>query len=154
MHERGLHLTDIRDALMHEPEVQETGPLVSQPEGDEKMGQEFSVSSGLSALSDALNYLVSSLKAGGTEKWVERVSEVCTELELLTPKELADELRRVAAMRQLSVEAEALLHLLAAKGLADSSDLVALALDLRSEGKLQQFIERLRREKGDERAPS
>ena len=63
---------------------------------------------------------------------------------LFTQEDLASEFARVAALRQFRVDAEALLRLLAARGLVEADRLAALAFELRDEKKLAEFIARLR----------
>lgn len=60
---------------------------------------------------------------------------------------MADELERVAAMRQFSTDAETLLCLLAAKGLAEPNTLIALAIEFRQESRLKEFISELQRKR-------
>jgi ATP-dependent Clp protease ATP-binding subunit ClpA len=78
------------------------------------------------------------------ERWMQELSEACVGAGLFTPEELASEFERVAALRQFRADAEALLRLLAAKGLVDSQQLSKLAFDLRDEKNLAEFIEKLR----------
>jgi nucleotidyltransferase/DNA polymerase involved in DNA repair len=80
------------------------------------------------------------------ERWMQELSEACVGAGLFTPEELVSEFERVAALRQFRADAEALLRLLAAKGLVDSRQLSKLALDLREEKKLAEFIEKLRQQ--------
>jgi hypothetical protein len=54
------------------------------------------------------------------------------------------ELTHVSALRQFSADAEALLRVLAAKGLVDPQGMLKLTFDLRDEKKLAEFIEKLR----------
>jgi ATP-dependent Clp protease ATP-binding subunit ClpA len=78
------------------------------------------------------------------ERWMQELSEACVGAGLFTPEELVREFERVAALRQFRADAEALLRLLAAKGLVDPQQLPKLAFDLREEKKLTEFIEKLR----------
>ncbi len=78
------------------------------------------------------------------ERWMQELLEACIDAGLFTPEELAPEFERVAALRQFRADAEALLRLLASKGLVDPQQLPKLASDLREEKKLTEFIEKLR----------
>jgi len=78
------------------------------------------------------------------ETWSQEVLQSCMERGLITLDELADESERVADLRDLPANIEALLRLLAAKGLADPQRLTSLALELRDEKKLEDFIEKLK----------
>ncbi len=80
------------------------------------------------------------------EKWMREVAEVCIEKGLFTQEDLASGFEQVAALRQFRADAEALLRLLAAKGLVDLRHLSALAFELRDEKKLAEFIRGLRTE--------
>jgi hypothetical protein len=99
----------------------------------------------LAALIDSLNAWLNEWKTESSDKWVDQIAEVCLEYKIFTVREMADELERVAAMRQLSTDAETLLRLLTAKGLAEPNTLIALAIELRQEGRLKEFIAKLRR---------
>jgi ATP-dependent Clp protease ATP-binding subunit ClpC len=79
------------------------------------------------------------------EKWMDEVLNTCIETGLLTQADLLIEFERVAVLRQFRADVEALLRLLAAKGLADPQNLPELALDLRDENRLAEFIENLKR---------
>jgi hypothetical protein len=76
---------------------------------------------------------------------VQELSEACVGAGLFTQEELLAEFMQVAALRQFSADAEALLRELAAKGLVDPQRMLKLAFDLRDEKKLAEFIEKLRR---------
>jgi ATP-dependent Clp protease ATP-binding subunit ClpC len=78
------------------------------------------------------------------EKWMDDVLTTCIETGLFTQADLVIECERVAVMRQFRADVEALLRLLAAKGLADSQYLPELALDLRDKNRLAEFIEKLK----------
>jgi ATP-dependent Clp protease ATP-binding subunit ClpC len=78
------------------------------------------------------------------EKWMRELSEACFKQKIFEPEELASEFQRVAAMRQFRVDVEALLRLLAAKGLIESRDLSGLVMDFRDERKFAGFLEKLR----------
>jgi ATP-dependent Clp protease ATP-binding subunit ClpA len=82
--------------------------------------------------------------AGSDEMWMCKVVEACIGKGLFTQEDLVSESGNVAALRQLPPDAEALLRLLAAKRLAEPQNLPALALELRDEKKLAEFIERLK----------
>ena len=84
------------------------------------------------------------------ERWFWDISEACTDLGFLKQDELIDEFQLVASLRQFRADAEALLRLLAAKGLIDAREIVSLAFELRDAEKLKVFIERLRRGKESE----
>jgi ATP-dependent Clp protease ATP-binding subunit ClpC len=79
------------------------------------------------------------------DQWVEELSEACIDAGLFTPDELLAEFTHIEALRQFSADAEALLRILAAKGVVDPQRLPNLAIDLRDETKLAEFIEKLRR---------
>jgi len=81
---------------------------------------------------------------GVDEKWVKEVSEACFHQGLFGPDDLVSEFQQVAALRQFRADVEALLRLLAAKGMADAQDLPLMAVELRDEEKLAGFIKRLR----------
>lgn len=83
-------------------------------------------------------------QAEDKEKWMGLVLKTCYEREVFTKADFVDEFKRVAALRQFSVSTEALLRLLAEKGLADPDRLPELALDFREETKLAEFIEKLK----------
>jgi ATP-dependent Clp protease ATP-binding subunit ClpA len=78
------------------------------------------------------------------EKWMDVVLTTCIETGLLTQADLLIEFERVAVLRQFRADVEALLRLLAEKGLADSQNLPELALDLRDKNRLAEFIEKLK----------
>jgi ATP-dependent Clp protease ATP-binding subunit ClpC len=79
------------------------------------------------------------------EKWLYLVLNTCIEQGVLTQADLMIEFEHVAALRQFRADVEALLRLLAAKGLADPQNLAELAFDLRDKNKLAEFIEKLKR---------
>ncbi|MCI0660335.1 MAG: hypothetical protein L0220_04605 [Acidobacteria bacterium] len=79
------------------------------------------------------------------ETWSQEVLQSCMERGLITQDELAGETERVAGLREFPADVEALLRLLAAKGLADPLRLTTLALELRDEKNLENFIEKIRR---------
>jgi ATP-dependent Clp protease ATP-binding subunit ClpC len=83
--------------------------------------------------------------AGRDERWTRELSKACVEAGLFTQGEMVTEFTNVAALRQFDADAEALLRMLAAKGLADPRSLPNLAFDLRDETKLVEFIEKLPR---------
>jgi ATP-dependent Clp protease ATP-binding subunit ClpC len=122
--ERGLRLSELRSEIQRQTEQQATGRLEMRPEEAQPADRD--------------------------EKWLWAVSEACTDLGLFGQDELLDEFQRVAALRQFRVDAEALLRLLAAKGLVGSPQLVRLAFELRDEKRLQEFISRLRGQAGEE----
>jgi ATP-dependent Clp protease ATP-binding subunit ClpA len=78
------------------------------------------------------------------EKWMDVVLTTCIETGLLTQADLVIEFERVAVLRQFRADVEALLRLLAAKGLTDPQNLPELALDLRDKNRLAEFIEKLK----------
>jgi ATP-dependent Clp protease ATP-binding subunit ClpC len=77
------------------------------------------------------------------EKWMRELSETCFKQKIFEPEELAGEFQQVAAMRQFRVDVEALLRLLAAKGLIELRDLPGLVMDFRDEGRFAGFLEKL-----------
>jgi ATP-dependent Clp protease ATP-binding subunit ClpC len=78
------------------------------------------------------------------ERWATDVLEACLDTGLFTQEELSREMLQVMTLRQFEPDVEALLRLLAEKGSADPHLLPKLALDLRDEKKLAEFIEKLR----------
>jgi|SRR5262245_40316322 len=78
------------------------------------------------------------------DRWMKLLSEACIDAGLFTQGELLAELAQVAALREFGADTEALLRMLAAKGLADPQNLPNLAFDLRDEMKLAEFIDKLR----------
>src|SRR4030095_16852112 len=78
------------------------------------------------------------------DQWVDELSEACIDAGLFTQDELLAEFTHVAALRQFSADAEALLRVLAAKGLVDPQGMLKLTFDLRDEKRLAEFIEKLR----------
>jgi len=80
------------------------------------------------------------------DRWTRELSEACIDAGLFTQEELVTEFMRVAALRQFGSDTEALLRMLAAKGLADPERLPNLAFDLRDEEKLTEFVEKLRQQ--------
>jgi ATP-dependent Clp protease ATP-binding subunit ClpA len=80
------------------------------------------------------------------ESWSPEVLKTCLDLGLITNSELAQELTSVSVMRNFAPDVEALLRLLVAKGLVDPQNLVLLALELRDEEKLLEFLEKLKDE--------
>jgi ATP-dependent Clp protease ATP-binding subunit ClpA len=77
------------------------------------------------------------------ESWPQTVLNACRERGLITSEEYANEFERVAGLREFTADAEALLRLLALKGLADPQRLTTLALELCDEKKLEDFIGRI-----------
>jgi ATP-dependent Clp protease ATP-binding subunit ClpC len=77
------------------------------------------------------------------EAWSQAVLQSCIERGLITQDEFAGESERVGGLREFPADVEALLRLLAAKGLADPQHLTNLALELREEQKLEEFIRRI-----------
>lgn len=88
------------------------------------------------------------------ERWLKQITEAGVASGLFTPEDLVSEFVRVAALRQISADAEALLRLLATKGLVAADGLVALPFALRDEKKLAEFIARLRKQPPSERDES
>jgi ATP-dependent Clp protease ATP-binding subunit ClpC len=116
LYARGLRLSDIRKDLTRQGHVEDVTQRFST-------GASHSVDVG--------------------EQWVKELSEACVDAGLFTQDELLAEFTRVAALRQFSVEAEALLRMLAAKGLVETQHMLKGAFDLRDEKKLAEFIEKL-----------
>ncbi len=77
------------------------------------------------------------------EKWVKEISEACFNQGLFGPDDLVSEFQQVAALREFRADVEALLRLLAAKGMADSRNLPIFAIELRNEEKLSEFVKML-----------
>jgi ATP-dependent Clp protease ATP-binding subunit ClpC len=84
--------------------------------------------------------------ADSDDQWVGELSEACIDAGLFTQDELLAEFMNVAALRQFSADTEALLRILAAKGLVDPKGMLKLAFDLRDEEKLAEFIEKSRQQ--------
>jgi hypothetical protein len=80
------------------------------------------------------------------ERWMRELSEACIDAGLFTQGEMVAEFMIVAALRQFGADNEAMLRMLAAKGLVDPQRLPSLAFDLRDEEKLAEFIENLRQQ--------
>lgn len=78
------------------------------------------------------------------ERWLWEVTAAGVARGLFTQEDLVSEFVRVAALRQFRADAEALLRLLATKGLVATDRLAALAFELRDEKKLAEFLPRLR----------
>jgi ATP-dependent Clp protease ATP-binding subunit ClpA len=117
LYTRGLRLSDVRQDLARQVHVE-------------------SVTQRL--LLDALR------PADRDDQWVGELSEAGIDASLFTQDELLAEFTHVAALRQFSADAEALLRILAAKGLVDPRRMLKLVFDLRDEKKLAEFIEKLR----------
>ena len=117
LYARGLRLSDVREDLarqVHVESVTQKSPLDASGVADRD------------------------------DQWVEELSEACNDAGLFTQEELLAEFTHFAALRQFSADAEALLRLLAAKGLVDPQGMLKLTFDLRDEKKLAEFIEKLR----------
>jgi ATP-dependent Clp protease ATP-binding subunit ClpC len=78
------------------------------------------------------------------EKWSQIVLKSCLDQGLITMPELVDQSEQVAGLRQFPANVEALMRILAAKGVADPQHLGALAEELRVQRKLKEFIEKLK----------
>jgi len=78
------------------------------------------------------------------EWWTQQLSEACIDAGLFTQDELLGEFAHVASLRQFKADTEALLRMLAAKGLVNPQHMLKLVFDLRDEKKLAEFIEKLR----------
>ena len=118
LYERGLRLSDVRQDLarqIHVESVTQKSPLDASGVADRD------------------------------DQWVEELSEACIDAGLFTQEELLAEFTHVAALRQFGADTEALLRVLAAKGLVDPQRMLKLTFDLRDEKKLAEFIEKLRR---------
>jgi ATP-dependent Clp protease ATP-binding subunit ClpC len=80
-----------------------------------------------------------------SESWVPAVGQAVREASWFRSQELGDEMNQSGNMRQLfSVEAESLLRLLAAHGLADRRKLIALAMELEDVTARKRFIDRIK----------
>jgi ATP-dependent Clp protease ATP-binding subunit ClpC len=85
-----------------------------------------------------------------SESWVPAVAQAVREASWFRSPELGEEMNQSGNMRQLlSVEAESLLRLLAAHGLADGRKLIALAMELEDVKARKRFIDRIK-EKNEE----
>jgi ATP-dependent Clp protease ATP-binding subunit ClpC len=83
-----------------------------------------------------------------SESWVPAVAQAVREASWFRSPELGDEMNQSGNMRQLlSVEAESLLRLLAAHGLADRRRLIALAMELEDLKARKLLIDRIRSKK-------
>jgi hypothetical protein len=114
----GLRLSDIRQALLNNSRT------------DQPITQKFSTGVDPST--------------GRDDIWMGKIMEACIEKGLFTKEDLVSESGNVAALRQLPPDTEALLRLLSVKRLADPQNLSALALELRDEKRLAEFIEKLK----------
>jgi ATP-dependent Clp protease ATP-binding subunit ClpC len=80
-----------------------------------------------------------------SESWVPAVAQAVRETSWFRSPELSEEMNQSGNMRQLlSVEAESLLRVLAAHGLADGRKLIALATELEDLQARKRFIDRIR----------
>src|SRR5262245_46983998 len=121
LYERGLRLSDVRSDLARQ--VYKEQRLVDRT-------QELPLDAAQSA------------DVG--EWWTQQLSEACIDAGLFTQDELLAEFARVASLRQFKADTEALLRMLAAKGLVNPKHMLKLVFDLRDEKKLAEFIEKLR----------
>jgi ATP-dependent Clp protease ATP-binding subunit ClpA len=120
MYERGLRLSDIRQDLARQAKMEQRRADTTQRLP-----------------------LYTAQPADVGEWWAQELSEACIDAGLFTQDELLAEFAHVAALRQFSADAEALLRTLAAKGLVEPQHMLKLAFDLRDEKKLAEFIEKL-----------
>src|SRR5262245_32545758 len=117
LHGLGLRIADLRQAFTKEPAV------------TRHITQKFSVAESVPADLD--------------EQWLRAITDAGIDRGLFTRENLISECVQIAALRGLPLETEALLRLLAAKGFADPWRLSALAVELRDEKGLKDFLERL-----------
>ncbi len=136
LYERGLRLSDIRRDLLRQVNLRQRlgGEAAISPPDEVTMSRPVTQKLPLDVTQPA----------NRDERWIRLLSEACIDAGLFTEEELAPEFERVAALRQFSPDAEALLRLLAAKGMAEPQQLTSLAFDLRDEKRLAEFIEKLR----------
>lgn len=121
MYARGLRLSDIRQDLARQADMEQR-----QVDTTQKLP------------------LDAAQPADIGEWWAQELLEACIGAGLFTQGEYVAEFMSVAALRQFDADTEALLRMLAAKGLVDPQHLPNLAIDLRGEMKLAEFIEKLR----------
>jgi ATP-dependent Clp protease ATP-binding subunit ClpA len=119
LYENGIRLTDVREAL-------ERGETSTGPHSTQSLAPDWTLPQDID------------------ERWMFEVSKACIDLGIFTQSELMNELTDVSGLRRFRADVEALLRVLAEKGLADRTGLPALAVELRDEKKLVEFIERLR----------
>jgi ATP-dependent Clp protease ATP-binding subunit ClpC len=82
-----------------------------------------------------------------SESWVPAIAQAVREASWFRSPELSEEMNPSGNMRQLlSVEAESLLRVLAAHGLADQRKLIALAMELEDVKARKRLIDRIRGE--------
>ncbi len=117
LYSHGLRLSDIRQSYM-------------QRANEDDITQRFSIDAPQPVDPD--------------ERWMKELSETCIDRGLFTQDELLAELAQVYAMREFEADTEALLRILATKGLVDTERLPYLAFDLRDEMKLADYIKKLR----------
>jgi ATP-dependent Clp protease ATP-binding subunit ClpC len=117
LYSHGLRLSDVRQSRL-------------QRADSDEITQRFSIDASQPADPDA--------------RWLKTLSETGIDRGLFTQDELLAELAQVNAMREFGAETEALLRILAAKGLVYTERLPDLAFDLRDEVKLAVYIDKLR----------
>jgi ATP-dependent Clp protease ATP-binding subunit ClpA len=120
MYARGLRLSDIRQDLARQAHMEQRRADTTQR---------------------LPLYTAQSADVG--EWWAQELLEGCIDAGLFTQDELLAEFAHAAALRQFSANAEALLRILAAKGLVNPQQMLKLIFDLHDEKKLAEFIEKL-----------
>jgi ATP-dependent Clp protease ATP-binding subunit ClpA len=132
LQDRGLRFSDIRQDLSRPANLQQRG-AATLPEDEVTTSYPITQTPSRDASQPAdiddpwaLELLVAAIGAG-----------------LFTQEEFVAERERVDSLRQFRADTEALLRLLASKGLVDPQRLTTLAFDLCDENKLAEFIENL-----------
>jgi len=130
---RGLRLSDIRLDLSRQGNPQQTEAATSP---DDEVTMSYPITQMLSR--------ETSQPTECDDRWMRELLAAGIDADLFTQEEFVAEFVRVASLRQFRADTEALLRMLAVKGLADPQRLTMLAFDLRDEKKLAEFIENLR----------
>lgn len=136
LYSRGLSLSDIREDLMRHANVEQRpgdDAAVSPPD---EVTMRYSITEKLSR--DVTQ------PQDRDDRWTRELLGACIEADLFTQEELEAEFVTVASLRQFRADTEALLRILAAKGLVDPQQMPKLAFELRDEKNLAEFIEKLR----------
>src|SRR5262249_44197079 len=138
LYSRGLRLSDIRQDLMRQANVeQRSGEDVTDSSPDE-VTMRYSITEKLSR--DVTQ------TQDRDDRWTRELLRACIKADLFTQEELEAEFVTVASLRQFRADTEVLLRILAAKGLVDPQQMPKLAFELRDEKRLAEFIEKLRQQ--------
>lgn len=140
LYDRGLRLAHMRQNLITQANRRqnrtEEAPAAPQVKDEVTISRPVTQKLSLDAIRET----------GRDERWMRELTEACFNAGLFTMEELALELEQVLTLRQFGADAEALLRMLAAKGLSAPQHLPKLAVDLRDEKKLAEFIQKLRQQ--------